>query len=573
MNHDVIDRLRQANPYGLGDVTPLTEEREAAILEASRTELSGPLRRSWLVAASAGLVIGLGGLAIWFAGGGGGNPLSTDQTTVATTGTSEPEGAATTQETFGPIEKIEPIEIRCSSELNGTNLSCLNLIDGTSAYWNDNSLRGEGAVIIAEFAEPIQLEQIQFINIEDDESFRRNYRIRGVEIVTDDQPDLSFFGELPNDNSRPHAVTTPSIGTTQVTIQVVSTWPSEMINGRGFDELAIDEIQFWGRRPGSEQAPSPDQASPSTAAPTTHTTLGTDQSFGPIELIAPVHVECSSELIAKPCSNLIDGTPAYWNDKSLAGEDAVITVTFGEPVQLEQVQILNLSDDERFRRNYRIREVDIIADDQPEVHVADDLPDTNTRPHAITMVTTGTHQVVIRITRTWPSEDVGGSRFFELAIEEIEFWGRLPTADSRVRSDIPDWVEDYAHQAGYVAFVAERTPGCVLVVTVAQFNADEFAEHPCDTQSGDMNSAYAFSGFADSFDTVFAGQVRGEATDVYIRSADEELLPEMGGTVWLFVIHNPDGASKVVAEGFAVVLLPDGSILTEVGFVPIEVSP
>lgn len=46
MNHDVIDRLRQANPYGLGDVTPLTEEREAAILEASRTELSGPLRRS-----------------------------------------------------------------------------------------------------------------------------------------------------------------------------------------------------------------------------------------------------------------------------------------------------------------------------------------------------------------------------------------------------------------------------------------------------------------------------------------------------------------------------------------------
>ena len=40
---------------------------------------------------------------------------------------------------------------------------------------------------------------------------------------------------------------TPTLGTTQLVIRVTSTWPAEAIDGRVFDELALNEIEFWGR--------------------------------------------------------------------------------------------------------------------------------------------------------------------------------------------------------------------------------------------------------------------------------------------------------------------------------------
>lgn len=167
--------------------------------------------------------------------------------TAGTTVTSEPSETSATVGEVGPIQPIEPIEIECSTQLNDTSLACGNLIDGTSAYWNDLSLRGEGAVITVTFAQPVQLEQVQFVNIDNDVSFRRNYRVRGVEIVADDLPGLPFIDEIPNDNDRPHAVTTPTLGTTQLIIRVTATWPSEAIEGRAFEELALEEIEFWGR--------------------------------------------------------------------------------------------------------------------------------------------------------------------------------------------------------------------------------------------------------------------------------------------------------------------------------------
>ena len=63
----------------------------------------------------------------------------------------------------GPLDQITPIDIQCSTELS-TTLSCANLIDDTTNYWNDNSLRGEGAEIIVTFGEPVRLEQVLFVN-------------------------------------------------------------------------------------------------------------------------------------------------------------------------------------------------------------------------------------------------------------------------------------------------------------------------------------------------------------------------------------------------------------------------
>ena len=279
MSTEVMDRLRRINPHNANDVPPLTPEREAMLMVAANTEFSGPLRRSWLVAAAAGLVLGIGIMAIWFSGGSN-SPVTTGENTV-TTGESAPpsdEQIATAEVVPptdglpaepGPIGQITPIDIQCSTQLNDTNLGCSNLIDGTADYWNDLSLRGVGAVITVTFARPVQLEQVQFLNIENNVSFLRNYRVRGVEIVVDDLPGLPFIGEIPNDNDRPHAITTPTLSTTQLIIRITATWPSEAIDGRAFDELALDEIAFWGRIVDTTQVPEADGTSPSTAPPTT----------------------------------------------------------------------------------------------------------------------------------------------------------------------------------------------------------------------------------------------------------------------------------------------------------------
>lgn len=178
--------------------------------------------------------------------------LRGDDTSTETTLAEDETEETTVPTEVGPIQPITPIDISCSTQFNDTTLACENLIDETDAYWNDASLQGDGAVITVTFAEPVQLEQVQFINIENDVSFQRNYRIRGLEIIADDLSGLPFIQEIPNDNNRPLAVITPTLSTTQLRIRVTSTWPSQPVDGRAFDELALDELQFWGRVVDSE---------------------------------------------------------------------------------------------------------------------------------------------------------------------------------------------------------------------------------------------------------------------------------------------------------------------------------
>ena len=147
---------------------------------------------------------------------------------------------------LGPLEEITPISITCSSEYNA-GLACENLIDDDETYWNDASRRGEDARITVTFVNPVALEQVQIINVDNLEKFRRNYRVRGVEIFADDFPGVPFVDEIPDANDRPHGIPTTTNHTTVLEIRVTSTWPSEALGGEAFDELAIQEIKFWGR--------------------------------------------------------------------------------------------------------------------------------------------------------------------------------------------------------------------------------------------------------------------------------------------------------------------------------------
>lgn len=137
---------------------------------------------------------------------------------------------------------------------------------------------------------------------------------------------------------------------------------------------------------------------------------------------ANISVECSSELSSFPCENLIDGTDAAWNDAGLEGVGATMTFTFNTPWQLEQIVFNNLEDDTRFRRNFRINGVEIRADDMTEGTI-ETLVNRAGR-HLITFTTLNTTQVVIEVRSTWPAEVVDGTSFTELALQEIEFYGR-----------------------------------------------------------------------------------------------------------------------------------------------------
>ena len=164
---------------------------------------------------------------------------------------SESTEATSTSTTLQELASEIPFSITCSSEYNAT-LDCYNLIEKTEDYWNDASLRGEDAWIVATFDTPIAFERVLIINVDNEEKFRRNYRVRAVEIKANDFPGIPFRGDIPNANDRPHPVPVETNATTELRIEIEATWPSEAVGGgQAFDELAIQELEFWGRKVGN----------------------------------------------------------------------------------------------------------------------------------------------------------------------------------------------------------------------------------------------------------------------------------------------------------------------------------
>lgn len=144
-----------------------------------------------------------------------------------------------------PIEIIQVLNADCSSELVG--FLCENMFDGDDeTAWNDNSLSGEGAVITVDFAETYQLEQIIIKNLTDEVRFRRNFRIAGYKITTNDNTQ-GLIGVL-DDEPGSQLINFNSLRTTRVIIEVESIHPGETVNDlEPFDELVVAEIEFYGR--------------------------------------------------------------------------------------------------------------------------------------------------------------------------------------------------------------------------------------------------------------------------------------------------------------------------------------
>ncbi len=192
---------------------------------------TSPGGRALGVLAAVILLVALAALVFNIFSGGGGEQTTTTTTTPTTT-----IPAAATE--------LFAASVEASSFLPGWEPE--NLIDADpSTHWNDESLHGIGAFLTFNFAEPVSITEVELQNLLDDEGFKRNYKIQGYLITTDDLS-VEFSGRLDNDNA-PQRVPIASLMTTEVTIVVASTYPAESAGDKPpFDELALQSVRFFG---------------------------------------------------------------------------------------------------------------------------------------------------------------------------------------------------------------------------------------------------------------------------------------------------------------------------------------
>jgi hypothetical protein len=145
-----------------------------------------------------------------------------------------------------PVAAVElfPASVEASSFLNGHDPE--QLIDGDDdTDWNDDSSRGVDAWLRFSFSQPVRITEIELQNLLDDDRFKKNYKIQGYLITTDDLT-IEISGRLNNTND-PQRVPIASIGTTELTIAVKSTYPAEPAGDRPpFNELALQSVRVFG---------------------------------------------------------------------------------------------------------------------------------------------------------------------------------------------------------------------------------------------------------------------------------------------------------------------------------------
>ena len=167
-------------------------------------------------------------------------------------------------------------------------------------------------------------------------------------------------------------------------------------------------------RSGDAEVAGPDTSS--TSSTTTQPVIVTE--------IIPTSVKASSQLSdAFGPENLIDGDPeTRWNDKSARGVDAWLEFTFATPVQITEMEFQNVSDDTKFRQNFKIQGYTITVNDL-NVPISGRLVNSN-EPQRVRIASLETFTLRVDVSTTYPAEPVGDAPpFDELALEDVRFFG------------------------------------------------------------------------------------------------------------------------------------------------------
>jgi ribosomal protein L40E len=140
---------------------------------------------------------------------------------------------------------LEPSSVEASSSLSDS-FGPENLLDGNpDTRWNDDGARGVGAWLEFTFATPVAITDIVFQNVEDDDAFRRNYKIQGYQIEVNDL-NVTIPGRLQNSNE-PQRVPIASLETFTLRIEVTTTYLAQSSGElTPFTELALQGIEIYG---------------------------------------------------------------------------------------------------------------------------------------------------------------------------------------------------------------------------------------------------------------------------------------------------------------------------------------
>jgi len=142
------------------------------------------------------------------------------------------------------LQKMFPTSCSSSSQLN-EEYSCENLYDGSLKSWQDNELQCKDGYIEFTFSEPMYLEFIVFQNLESSNSFKRNYKVRDIQVTTDEEAIL-IEKELQNSNGQQWIDINST--TASLRIDILSAYSGEDVgNSNAFKECAIQEITFFGK--------------------------------------------------------------------------------------------------------------------------------------------------------------------------------------------------------------------------------------------------------------------------------------------------------------------------------------
>ena len=167
------------------------------------------------------------------------NVFRSDPDAVADTSTT----TSTTTITTGVVE-LTPVRTECSTEL--PSFPCEALTDDDPANsWNAED-GGIGAEVIFLFSPEVQITEMFVYNLDDEERFLRNARIRGYEIRINDLQQ-AIVDEL-EDSAEPQRIEIRSLRTNRLTLTITSAYAGQVYDGKDpFEELAVQKITFFGR--------------------------------------------------------------------------------------------------------------------------------------------------------------------------------------------------------------------------------------------------------------------------------------------------------------------------------------
>lgn len=161
------------------------------------------------------------------------------------------------------------------------------------------------------------------------------------------------------------------------------------------------------------------------AAPTTTTTDTTTSTIIELAEITPTQATASDSLsVGFGDANLIDGDLESEWQVNQSTSPLTLEFRFAQPVQIRYIEIFNITDQDRFLRNYRINGYKITTDDLPGVENRNTLKDLAGGGQRIDIASVETTTLTIEILSNYPSQGVGGQPAFEeLVLAEVKFWG------------------------------------------------------------------------------------------------------------------------------------------------------